>query len=91
MAEETIIHDGLTAKDYEFAIFTQSACNLSGLVNGFARVMARINAEAHWQGHGTDWLNNHPICCLYAEQIAHLTRGKDYSEAYAECEERSKK
>ena len=25
------------------------------------------------RGKGTDWVNNHPICRLYASKIAHLT------------------
>ena len=81
----------LSANDYEGAIFAQSACNLSGFVYGFSKVMSRINAEARELGKGTDWINNHPICRLYAEQITHLTQGKNYNEAYNECEERSKK
>lgn len=80
----------LSPEDYKDAIFVQSACNLSGLVHGFSRVMSRINAEARTLGKGTDWINNHPICRLYAEQVYHLTRNTAYHTAYDECEERAK-
>lgn len=87
----------LTANDYANAIFAQSACNLSGIVFGFASVMQRICNEANAGGHGTDWKNSHPIARLYAEQIAHLTGSgmpdggsNDYHRAHDECERRSK-
>lgn len=81
---------GLTAANYKDAIFVQSTCNLSGVVHGFSKVISRINEEARLHGHGTDWINNHPICRLYAEQIYHLTRNTAYHTAYDECEERGK-
>jgi len=80
----------LTKHDYTMALASQSACNLSGIVFEFAKAMERICAEARQKGHGTDWRNNHPIARLYAEQIAHLTSGRDWSEAYKTCEEGSK-
>jgi hypothetical protein len=87
----------LTPNDYADAIHAQSACNLSGIVFSFARVMQRICNEANAGGHGTDWKNNHAISRLYAEQIAHLSGSGQpeggpnaYHKAYAECEARSK-
>ena len=77
---------GLKKSDYEFAIHSQSACNLSGVVFHFADIMHRIVNEANKNGHGTDWRNSHPICRLYAEQISHLTRKTDWQKAYDECE-----
>jgi len=78
-----------TAHDYTMALASQSACNLSGIVFEFAKAMERICAEARQNGHGTDWRNNHPIARLYAEQIAHLTSGRDWDEAHKICEERA--
>jgi len=72
---------------YKDAVLSQSACNLSGIVFSFARIMEDICKEAQENGHGTKWKNEHPICRLFAEQILHLTSGKDYNEACAECEE----
>lgn len=76
--------------DYESAIHSQTACNLSGLIYSFANVIKRICTEARIKNHGTDWKNNHSICRLYAEQIYHLTNSKDYNEAFTECELKSK-
>lgn len=80
----------LTKRDYEEAIMSQGACNLSGIVHSFSRVMDKIWEEAREQDKGTDWVNNHPICRMYSEQISHLSRGRDYFDAYGYCEKRSK-
>ena len=58
---------------YRNALDVQSASNLSGVVLQFARDMKRINEEARATGGGTDQVNRHPVCRLYAEQIAWLT------------------
>lgn len=63
----------LSASDYEKAVHSQNACNLSGLVYSFARVMEKICYESHARNTGTDWKNKHPICALFAEQISHLS------------------
>ena len=46
--------------------------NLSGLVRSLADVVGRIWDDAHEIGKGTDWVNHHPICVLYASVIAGL-------------------
>jgi hypothetical protein len=69
---------------YNDAMMSQGACNLGGLVRGWARTMELIQAEAHAQGKGTDWINTHPVNVLFAEQIYQLTGfGQKYSDAYA--------
>ena len=75
----------LTPHDYRSALDVQCACNLSGVVYSFARIMERICKDTN----GTDEKNTHAICRLFAEQITHLTSGKGYSEAYDECERMS--
>ena len=90
----------LTPNDYQSAIDSQSACNLSGIVFSFARVMQKICNEASTNGHGTDWKNKHPIAVMYAEQISHLTGvgdtyktsddDMDYLKASDECERMAK-
>src|SRR3990172_5961999 len=62
----------LEANDYKNAVFSQSACNLSGIVHELSRVISKIWNEAHELGFGTEWVNAHPIARLYAEQIFHL-------------------
>ena len=58
---------------YRNALDVQSASNLSGVVFQFARDMERINADVRANGGGTEQVNKHPVCRLYAEQIAWLT------------------
>ena len=77
-------------EDYQAALHSQSACNLSGVVFSFAQIMQRICDEANEKGEGTDWKNLHPICRLFAEQIMHLTGKTDYFEASKICEQKSK-
>ena len=55
------------------AIQVQDACNLSGVANSMGEAMSDLWAMARALGKGTDWVNNHPICRLYASKIAHLT------------------
>jgi hypothetical protein len=82
----------LTKKDYQDALNVQSACNLSGVIKSFAEVMKKIFDEGFNEHKGTDWINQHPICRLYAEQIAFLTgsgtpsNGESYRKAYQEAE-----
>jgi hypothetical protein len=71
--EKKIEDDGkLRLRDWEDALQSQDACNLSGIVFSFARVMERICKECKG---GTDERNRHPICRMYAEQIVYLSGG----------------
>lgn len=54
----------------------QDACNLSGVVHGFSRAMTALREEN--PSKGTDWLNEHPICCLWSDKIASLTKTQAY-------------
>ena len=81
---------GITQKDYADAIAVQDACNLSGVVHSFSNIVSRLWDEARVTGEGTDWVNQHPICVLFADKIASLTRvGVDdiegYTQAYNIC------
>lgn len=71
------------------ALNVQDACNLSGVAHGFSRAISRLRAllEAEGKG-GTDNVNEHPICQLWADKIASLAGVQsvgmeDYSRAYA--------
>lgn len=85
----------LTAQHYTDAIMVQNASNLSGVINTFNRVLAEIWKEPGPRNQGTDWVNQHPICMLYATQICHLTgmgmvaNGPGYGDAYNYCQTRS--
>ena len=55
------------------AIQVQDACNLSAVVHSMDETISDLWSMARALGKGTDWVNNHPICRLYASKIAHLT------------------
>ena len=55
------------------ALHVQDASNLSGVVRSMCGAMSDLWAMARAMGKGTDWVNNHPICRLFASKIAHLT------------------
>lgn len=76
-------------RDYQNALLSQGACNLSGIVNSFTEILNRIREEAQSVGQGTDFVNQHPICVLFAEQIKHLSSGTDYSDAYKICTDKA--
>lgn len=79
------------SRDYHNALLVQSACNLSGVVFDFSRIMQKICNQSTKEALGTDWKNHHPICRLFAEQIMHLTSEREYSEAFKICMDESKK
>jgi hypothetical protein len=76
-------------RNYQDALTVQNACNLSGVVHSFSESLSKLWDEARETGKDTDWVNTHPICILFAEQIKHLAEG-DYFDACKICEERGK-
>lgn len=78
---------GLVPRDWADAMNVQDACNLSGVVHSFSQVLPRIWQEVIKEGGGTDAVNRHPICVMYASQIVHLAGGgmidpSVYAKAY---------
>lgn len=69
-------------RDYEDAMFSQGACNLGALLYSLPKIVDRIWEDARANGKGTDYVNTHPIIRLFAEQIAYLSSGREYSDAY---------
>ena len=89
----------LTIKEAaQMALDVQDACNLSGVVHSFSRVMSLLSDEANRIGLGTDWKNTHPIAVLFSDKIASLTGSNGgfiainnaYSAAYAAAQEFAK-
>ena len=72
------------------ALGSQNACNLSGVVFSFAKIMQLICDESNRLHKGTDWKNQHPIVRLFAEQIRFLSAPMEYSKASDFCERGSK-
>ncbi len=73
----------------ETAVLCQDACNLSGVVHDFSRILSDVLwPMAREQEKGTDWVNQHPISKLFADKIVDLARVREfdeYSKAYEEC------
>lgn len=63
----------LSKTDFDKAVCSQNACNLSGIIYSLSSIMPKIWNEARARGKGTGWVNQHPICALFAEQISHLS------------------
>lgn len=83
----------LSPPDYERAILVQDACNLSGVVHSFSRIVSKVHATLAVERDGkfsTDDVNRHPICVMYASKIASLTGCElslNFNEAYKVCKE----
>jgi len=79
----------LTPKDYMDAIRVQDACNLSGVVHSFSRILPKIRATLESNGtFSTAAVNGHPIAVLYASKIASLAGCEvysDFAKAYEIC------
>lgn len=72
--------------DFADAVLVQSAPNIVGIASSFAEITRILIKETQVTGvHlGTDWLNRHPICYLYAVQVASLSGVNPLSSNYAE-------
>lgn len=60
------------------ALDVQDACNLSGVVHGFSRAIT--NLRELLPRAGTDEINGHPLCALWADKIAHLSGTQAWNE-----------
>src|SRR6266478_9233652 len=57
------------------ALDCQDACNLSGVLASFKEIVHEVLwPEARRLGHGTRWVNEHPICTLFLDKLASLNR-----------------
>lgn len=86
---------GLLPKHYKEALQIQDACNLSGVIHAYSRMMTKIWEEANMYKRSTEYVNTHPIAILFADKIAHLSTGQNIvsgsvNTAWAICEKRSK-
>lgn len=89
MAEEYAHIDPELARQ---ALLTQGACNAGGLVHSLHRAVEQLQEQMHCEGHGTDWLNRHPVLVLYLTQLADLSGAGSLErlrEAVAACERAS--
>ncbi len=75
------------------AMDVQNACNLSGVVHSFSRLLPDLrfllNEELGEKFNG-DLLNTHAICILFSSKIASLTRSEwehNFHDAYSICKD----
>jgi hypothetical protein len=62
-----------TIKDIaQEAMLVQDACNLSGVVHSFSRMMEVIWQEARDKGEGTSYVNTHPIVKIMLDKLVML-------------------
>lgn len=69
------IQEGLTVKDYQNAIFAQSACNSIALINALHRLLPRIKQdikEKTGQDYNTEAFNKHVLVRAYLGQLSFL-------------------
>lgn len=56
------------------ALDVQNASNLSGVVHTFSNIISEVRYRLESEGKkSTDKVNQHPICILFSDKIAHLT------------------
>ena len=84
----------ISEHSYQLTEFAHSACNLSGLVHDLSRILTNeIWPEARRLGHGTDWVNQHPIVICFVNQIMYLSGADDFSNVFKAikfCEDKAK-
>ena len=71
------------------ALYSQTACNASGLIHSLDELVTRLWEQARREGHGTDWVNEHPVVVLITTQLVHLSRADSFDrwqKAVAACE-----
>jgi len=66
------------------ALQIQDACNLSGVVHSFHRVISEVWENARAQGKGTDWVNRHPIVRAYVSKLVMLSRYEIGDDTFSE-------
>jgi|ERR671922_1389515 hypothetical protein len=71
----------LTRLDWQHGEWSQTACNVSGLVHSLAGVIDRVWRDARDRGEGTAFVNGHPLVRLDAEQILYLSSGTSWEDA----------
>lgn len=69
------------------ALDVQDACNLSGVVHSFSKVVTILREQRDC--NGTTWVNEHPVSILYSAKIASLTGvahiAEGFEKAWDEC------
>ena len=82
IVNEPEVKEPVRDDDFQAAIDVQNAVNLGGVIHSFDRIVNRLQNMKK----GTDWVNSHPICKLFATQIEHLTSKTDYMKSHEHCE-----
>ena len=76
----TIKADETTRRIAQQALDCQDACNMRGLSKSFAKMLDEIDTAT---GHGTDFINQHPVTKLWIDKFQSLARLPQGSWSYA--------
>ena len=71
-----------TVRDYQDSLYSQNACNASGLIHSLEDVLAKIWQDSSDVNGGTGWVNKHPIIRLYVEAILGIGGGYGDTDSY---------
>jgi hypothetical protein len=72
------------------ALAVQDACNLSGVVHGFARAMEAVVDDCRSKKQGSDEYKEHPIVIMFMDKLVSMTRWNGaltngFINAYDDC------
>lgn len=96
--DRTTTESAISRDTFRLAVQCQDACNLSGVLHDFDRIVqTEIWAEARRVGGGTQFVNTHPITVLFVYKLATLCgllEGRDeiyttVQKAWNECEKQT--
>ena len=76
-AEKKVLIYEYTKEDVPFELAklantVQNACNLSGVVHSFDKVVSKIWDLANAKKKGTDWVNHHPVTVMFVYKLCDL-------------------
>jgi hypothetical protein len=72
--------DSIKKEAAEMADAAQSACNLSGVVKSWGRMLSELWDYANAHNKGTEWVNQHPLNIAFYSKIGSLARIKGIND-----------
>ena len=74
----------VTQKTYKQWWQAMDACNSSGLIHAFPKVVDEIWEEARERSQGTAYVNSHPLVIIFARKLLDLAAKNPYNMEMAE-------
>jgi hypothetical protein len=66
----------IDVQDYKDAIVIQDACNISGVLLSFSKIILKLNQEMFFQKYDFKWRDHHPLIILFLDKLASLAGGR---------------